>query len=155
MDILRENMTDYEVNFCTKNRKCDNQVYINCPSGPNEAKHRHEECQYFKSYSNDAFQCLSRGDKYPSMFKHGIFDTRSRTQGINLNIQLEFDDKGVKCNNTFLIEWTKICSKKTLKNVEGCELKDGTLIPIVDLCYLVRHDMGFNGRRWLSIGQRR
>ena len=148
-------MTDYEVDFCTKNRKCNVEVYINCPSGPNEAKHRHKECQYFKSYSNDAFQCISRGDKHPSMFQHGIFDTRSRSQGVNLNLQLDFDDKGVNCNNTFKIEWAKICAWEILYTVENCELKDGILIPIVDLCYLVRHDMGFSGRRWLSRGQKR
>ena len=142
-------MTEFELDLCTHERKC-NIGAITCPPGPNEAKYPHEECHYL--YSHDAFQCLSRGDKYPSMFEQGIFDKRSRTQRINLYTHLEFNEKGFKCNDRLWVGWENFIQ---LNNVENCKLIDGTLIPTMDLIYLIIHDMGFNGRQWLSTGQKR
>ena len=146
-------MSKEEQSLClgksTPNFWCGESWAINCPGGPNQHKFTHRECQRISDTSNTNFYCLNRGDK-PDLFKQLIYkNALGKTQAVNLNSVLNYDQNGIRCTKTLNIPWNnpwKLHAR--LGNVNHCVLKNNEKIDRQTLSRLLIRDLGFQGRKW-------
>ena len=73
--------------------------------------------------------------------------------GLNLNKELDFDEKGIRCNKTLNISWSEVVRRLDYwdGDVQQCDIKSGSgTIERTSLWRLLVKDFGFQGRKWYT-----